>query len=161
MDWNHLFTMQKKLDAYILSKHQLDGSDLFDKKVLALFVEVGELANETRCFKFWSTKPKSESDVILEEYVDGLHFILSLGIEKGLTYHSIPINLQSADPTVLFNQVFEKTLAFKNTPSKETYVQLFTKYIQLGESLGFGERDIQQAYMEKNQVNHERQDQGY
>ncbi len=54
------------------------------KKMLALLVEIGELANETRCFKYWSNKPASEREVILEEYVDGLHFILSIGIDLGI-----------------------------------------------------------------------------
>lgn len=78
-----LFKMQKALDSHIESQHGLQNEDLFERKVLALLVEIGELANETRCFKFWSVKPSSERNVILEEFVDGVHFILSLGIECG------------------------------------------------------------------------------
>ncbi len=75
--------MQQALDSHIEEKHQLQNEDLFTRKTLALLVEIGELANETRCFKFWSVKPASEKQVVLEEFVDGIHFILSLGIECG------------------------------------------------------------------------------
>ena len=50
---------------------------------MALLVE-RELANETRSFKFWSTKGPSANEIILEEYVDSIHFLLSLLIEKVL-----------------------------------------------------------------------------
>src|SRR5690625_6269037 len=83
MDWTTLFSMQETLDKHIIDNHQLQQKDLMEEKYLALLVELGELANETRCFKFWSTKPASARKKILEEYVDGVHFILSLGIEKG------------------------------------------------------------------------------
>lgn len=74
MDWKKLFDMQKELDTYIETNHNVKQAELLDKKILALLVEVGELANETRCFKFWSKKKPSERDVIIEEYVDGIHF---------------------------------------------------------------------------------------
>ena len=82
MNLHKLFTMQHALDQYIQSNKQVT-EDVFMKKGLALIVELAELANETRCFKFWSEKGPSERSVILEEYVDSIHFILSLGIEKG------------------------------------------------------------------------------
>ncbi len=48
------------------------------KRDLALTIELAELANETRCFKYWSSKGPSEREVILEEFVDSIHFLLSL-----------------------------------------------------------------------------------
>src|SRR5699024_11734252 len=87
MNWNELYEMQRKLDMYIEENHSLVKEGIFPKKLLALLVELGELANETRCFKFWSTKPPSQKQVILEEYVDVLHFILSLGLEAGFRFN--------------------------------------------------------------------------
>ncbi|GAE45933.1 dimeric dUTPase [Mesobacillus boroniphilus JCM 21738] len=114
MNTTHLFKMQKALDSHIESQHGLENEDLFDRKVLALLVEIGELANETRCFKFWSMKPSSERDIILEEFVDGVHFILSLGIECGYE------NLESVTPnrtaeTDISNQSSEYTNQYKNS----------------------------------------------
>ena len=82
MQLTQLYKMQFELDSFISNNRQ-EGTDVFKEKGLALLVELAELANETRCFKFWSMKGPSEIAIILEEYVDSIHFILSLGIEKG------------------------------------------------------------------------------
>ncbi|WP_449355634.1 dUTP diphosphatase [Virgibacillus natechei] len=161
MDWKALYSMQKQLDNYIEEKHDLLDKDVFQEKYLALLVELGELANETRCFKFWSTKPRNEKNVILEEYVDGTHFILSLGIEKGHQYEGKELGLTVLNETEQFNHVFEACIVFKQDPTKANYVRLFESYLQLGELLGFTEADIQDAYLKKNEVNYVRQDQGY
>ena len=88
MNLQKLFQMQNTLDKRIQAEHHLEGVPLLHKKILSLQVELGELANETRCFKFWSTKKPSSNDVILEEYVDCLHFILSIRSRKKLSrYH--------------------------------------------------------------------------
>ena len=94
MQLEKLFNMQQALDQHIEEKHELQHEDLFNRKVLALLVELGELANETRCFKFWSIKPSSEKSVVLEEFVDGIHFILSLGIECGFQNLEYAMNIE-------------------------------------------------------------------
>ncbi|WP_028783408.1 dUTP diphosphatase [Thalassobacillus devorans] len=160
MNWDELFQTQLQLDRYIEANHQLEEADLFEDKVLALLVEVGELANETRCFKFWSQKPASPEDVILEEYVDGLHFMLSLGLEKELRYEEQPIKPVD-DLSGGFHQVYEDIVKFKSVPKQKNFQQMFSNYLSLGAGLGFSEQAIQYAYHKKNARNHQRQDEGY
>ena len=78
MNVKKLCEMQEILDQRIMKEHGLEGKNLEDNKILALLVEICELANETRCFKHWSTKGPSEKGILLEEYVDSLHFFLSI-----------------------------------------------------------------------------------
>lgn len=59
MELKELFEMQKKLDEHIIEEKGLEGQDLLPKKILALQVELGELANEWRGFKFWSEDQES------------------------------------------------------------------------------------------------------
>jgi dimeric dUTPase (all-alpha-NTP-PPase superfamily) len=155
-----LFSMQRKLDERIVAEHQLK-ENLIAERTLALQVELGELANETRCFKFWSIKPSSARNIILEEYVDGIHFILSLG----LSYEYENINPQSlrkeCSLVQQFQTVYETISELSKHPTKETYLNLFNEYLTLGKLLGFNEQEIQEAYEEKNKVNHTRQDTGY
>src|SRR5690625_3503887 len=106
MNWDTLFEMQQKLDTYIKDNHNLENENLFDKKILALLVELGEIANETRCFKFWSTKEPNSIDIILEEYVDNIHFLLSIGLEKGFTFSQANILATTRSKTEQFNKVF-------------------------------------------------------
>ncbi|WP_243291217.1 dUTP diphosphatase [Bacillus sp. FJAT-47783] len=162
MNLNLLFDMQRELDKRIEMKHELQNESLIERKLLALLVEIGELANETRCFKFWSLKPPSEKKIILEEYVDGLHFLLSIGIELNMTAVNIPSPEPSKeDLTTQFLMIYEDISRFKNNRSKEHYIQLFHRYLNLGVSLHFTMDDVYHAYVSKNEVNHERQNQGY
>ena len=163
MNTQTLFKMQKALDSHIESQHNLEQEDLFDRKVLALLVEIGELANETRCFKFWSVKPASEKEIILEEFVDGIHFILSLGIECGFEdLEAIPQSQSDElDTTKQFLAIYEYVQKFRVNRSKEDYVQLFHSYLKLARLLGLNDNQIEQAYIKKNEVNYERQRKGY
>lgn len=162
MDWTTLYETQRELDTYITNNHQLADKDLFNKKYLALLVELGELANETRTFKFWSTKNRNDPSAILEEYVDGLHFILSLGIDKGYYFNgSVEKNPNKISETDQFNALFGQCVAFKNLQSKENYQELFIQFLRLGNLLGFNETEIQAAYFKKNERNFARQDEGY
>ncbi|WP_210364969.1 dUTP diphosphatase [Bacillus sp. REN3] len=163
MKTEKLFMMQKELDSHIQSLHGLAGEDLFDRKVLALLVEAGELANETRCFKFWSMKPSSEKTIILEEFVDGIHFILSLGIEAGFDgikeiTNEVPAGM---DASSQFLEVYAAIQRFRSSRSKEDYQHLFKHYLELAEILGLKDSEIEQAYIEKNEVNYDRQKNGY
>lgn len=157
-----LFMMQKELDTKIETQHQLQQEMLFDRKILALLVEVGELANETRCFKFWSVKPPASIDVILEEYVDGIHFILSLGLEIDIEPTIYFENKQDKRTvTEQFLYVYQSITLFKDERSISMYKNMFEEYLFLGELLGFSSAQIEKAYVSKNEVNHERQKQGY
>src|SRR5699024_5425058 len=131
------------------------------EKFLALLVELGELANETRCFKFWSTKGKSDRAVILEEYVDNIHFVLSIGLEKGYVFSEIDSSITYLQEREEFNHLYSICLALYQKQSEENYVELFKEYLRLGKLLGFSEEEIMKAYHEKNEVNYERQQTGY
>ncbi len=161
MDWELLFEKQVKLDAYISNNHDLSKSDLFEQKILALLVELGELANETRCFKFWSMKERNTDAVIIEEYVDNIHFLLSLGLEKDLAFKGIAFEKSYVSETAQFNKIFEYVTHFKEDSTEENYLNLFRAYLQLADILGFSNEAIMKAYDDKNEVNFERQDQGY
>ncbi|MRG87651.1 dUTP diphosphatase [Salinibacillus xinjiangensis] len=163
MDWQLLFSMQQELDQRIKQEHHLESKDVVNDKILALLVEIGELANETRCFKFWSQKPPSDQAVILEEYVDGLHFIISIGLELGYSFHQIDEHpeLENLNTTELFLQVYEKAVSLKSHQGRNSYQSLFSTFLALGNKLGFEEELIQRAYISKNEVNHKRQDEGY
>lgn len=162
MNFQKLFQMQEELDLHIEQNHGLQNENLVSKKILALSVELGELANETRCFKFWSLKPPAAKEKILEEYVDGIHFILSLGLACGFGYQEIKQGEQISNGlTEQFLQVFDLISKFKTSNSFPDYESLFQSYISLGELLSFSPQEIELAYIQKNEVNYERQEKGY
>ncbi|AEB74749.1 dUTP diphosphatase [Clostridium botulinum] len=161
MNLDRLFQLQHNLDERIIKEHNLQDKALCSKKILALQVEVSELANETRCFKFWSNKGPSSKEKILEEYVDCLHFILSLGLEWN--YSDITLNCKNyeSELTDKFNNIYIDINDFVVCPSKDNYTTLFEDFLCLGHDLDFTPEEIEQAYYSKNAVNHTRQDNGY
>jgi dimeric dUTPase (all-alpha-NTP-PPase superfamily) len=163
MQLEKLFRMQQALDQHIEEKHELQNEDLFARKVLALLVELGELANETRCFKFWSIKPSSEKSVILEEYVDGIHFILSLGIECGFQNLDYTLDMEPsiASTTEQFLLIYQKVSKFKDSKNDLDFKTLLQSYLQLGNLLEISYEEMEKAYFTKNEVNYQRQQNNY
>ncbi|MGE7984828.1 dUTP diphosphatase [Lysinibacillus fusiformis] len=161
MNIQQLFMMQKELDDFI-EQNQNIQQDVFQEKGLALMVELAELANETRCFKFWSTKGPSAREVILEEYVDSIHFILSIGLLKNYTtIEKWPVIEEQRHLTATFLETQGAILAFIQQPTEDRYLAIWQCYGLLAYNLGFTFEDVVRAYIEKNQENYNRQRTGY
>ncbi|WP_132945902.1 dUTP diphosphatase [Tumebacillus sp. BK434] len=161
MNLHKLLTLQRELDARIKAEHGLHGQDLVPKKLLALQVELAELANETRCFKFWSKKPASGLDIILEEYVDVLHFALSLALELGYTDLQPAAAAPADSVTASFLELMDRSSRLAATRAQGDLEALLAGLLGLGGQLGLQAGDIEAAYLAKNEVNHQRQAQGY
>ncbi|OLN21198.1 hypothetical protein BTO30_16240 [Domibacillus antri] len=104
---------------------------------------------------------------LLEEYVDCLHFILSIVIELGhekLEYWEWP-------------HEFEITAGFIGLAGRSRDINMFwdlegavdivhtenllSQFVALGKKLSFTWEQIEEAYFAKNAVNHQRQESGY
>lgn len=163
-NFKEMFDMQKKLDEHINEVKQLSGADVMEERILALLVEIGEFANETRCFKFWSDKPMSKKEVVLFEFVDNVHFILSIGNHSGFTYgegDQMEFKKYDDDLTVLFIEYFHSVSRFRVEPRPTNYIDIWSYLFSIARKMNFSEEDIYQAYVEKNKVNFERQASGY
>jgi dimeric dUTPase (all-alpha-NTP-PPase superfamily) len=171
MNLEKLFQTQKVLRDRI----GYNEPDRFNKLILALLVELGECANEWRGFKFWSVnqlphtsavrvpcmmeEDKEYYNPLLEEYVDCLHFILELGIEFQAVDPWNPIFEE--DITEQFRTLFYHVAMINTYNSHSTYEYTVGYFLGLGEMLGFTWEQVEQAYFEKNKINHHRQEVGY
>jgi dimeric dUTPase (all-alpha-NTP-PPase superfamily) len=161
MDLKKLFDLQRELDSRISKEHHLEEESLFSQKALALQVEFGELANETRCFKYWSNKKPSPKNIIIEEYVDCLHFILSIGLDKNFENVELSRSCSINKTTDQFLDLFIDINDFLICSSIDHYITLFEDFLSLGLNLGFTDKEIEDAYLNKNYINHQRQATGY
>jgi len=161
VDLVKLYKIQKQLDERIYIEHGLKDKNLIPFKILALQVELGELANETRCFKFWSNKGPSQKKIILEEYVDCLHFLLSIGLDSGLENVNLNKINNHDDLIDAFQNMFTRIITFQYESTMNNYENLFNHFLLLGKKLDFTEEEIFESYLEKNRINHIRQDEGY
>ena len=157
---NGLKSYQEILDKAICQKHNLNSKETINERILAFLVELGELANETRCFKYWSIREASETKIILEEYVDGIHFLTSLANELDMTLE-IEITESTKSLTSQFIDVFAFAGILEANFNQENLSILINKYLVLGFSLGFNEADIIAGYLAKNKINHQRQEENY
>lgn len=162
MQFKDLYLMQQELDADIHKRHNTSYQKTMRERTMAFLVELGEFANEIRCFKFWSLKGPSSKDVILEEYSDGVHFVLSLGLAIGYDINT-DFKPVSSDKSLTedFLDVYSKACEFKNNVSFTSYKALFESFLGLSVKLGYSENDIKNAYLKKNEVNHKRQENNY
>lgn len=221
MNLTKLFKPQQELDDRIIAEKGLQAVGFVEHKILALRVELGELANEWQMFKFWKENPKSNTggyepckacdeegymyveweekenhnvmrsiecqqcggygeyyvgNRLLEEYVDCLHFILSIG-NDGIIHRLgfslldddvIDVNIMIYKNEYIinqFNEVFSFLSAYREfrgvDEERDCYEEMFLSFVGLGEMLGFTREQIEQAYYHKNEINHKRQDDGY
>lgn len=190
MELTKLFDTQLLLDSKIERKHPIQqGENRLVKRILALQVELSELANEQRSWKFWSAdqKPRYEKTnmafpnpgepysyrtyPLLEEFVDCLHFVLSIGIDlkikaEALASNASPTHMPDVVDQFLWTNkklldLYQDVRDMNREASAYCFLLLFNALLGLGEMLGFTWEQIEAAYMNKNQINHERQANGY
>lgn len=161
IELTELFHAQAQLDEHIQQQHQVTYSQTREKRILALLVELGEMINETKCFKFWSKKPPNEKAIILDEYADGIHFFLSLGIEvksQKKKYELLPLKGDLVHETI---EIFDKIIKLKNSFTVQHFEDAFSHYLSLMLLLGFTVEETVDGYFKKLGVNYTRQKTNY
>lgn len=158
---DELFLLQSRLDEEIHQKHNVDYESTHYKRILALLVELGEFANETRCFKFWSVKPASEKAVILDEYADGMHFFLSLGIPLGVEKYTHKFVKEDHELTLQILKTYALVSGLLSNYDEKHYALAFSSFLNLLPLLGYSGDDAIEAYKKKLTVNYQRQQQHY
>jgi dimeric dUTPase (all-alpha-NTP-PPase superfamily) len=156
-----LLAEQAKLDAHIQQQHQVSYASTREKRLLALLVEVGEMINETKTFKFWSKKPSAEKPIILDEYADGLHFLLSLSIEVQSRQFNYEITTSSKTLTQATIEVFQAISDLSKKFTSAALEKSFQHYLNLIPLLGFTSEEVVDAYFKKLGVNYTRQKNAY
>lgn len=179
IELNGMLKMQQVLDQKIM-KGQNIKEDTYQDRLLALVVELGECANEWKGFKFWKVNPlpntralrkpamnpedKEYYNPLLEEYVDILHFILSVGnsLEVDRNERKLGVKPWKAESiSEQFMMITGKAYELFKYEERHAWEILFRMFVALGSMMGFTWVDIEAAYFEKNEINHERQAKGY
>lgn len=105
---------------------------------------------------------------LLEEYVDCLHFILSVGLEHEFDYHLPAVSIE---PLICREYDIDAQIIALMQADWDIYEENDAGYYQEGlelflglgqiEMLGFTWEEIEAAYFAKNEINHARQAEGY
>lgn len=175
MDFEMLYKKQAELDKHILENNDINmgNQELLDNTILALLVEVGELANTTRCFKHWSKKGMMEKDIVLDELADVWHFYLSIGNQLGVEltldkmfmhYEVLEVMDTDLSDNFLMTYIVIGDLAdniYDKSEAKEIYLKLGTFLVGLYGRLEFSDSEVTEGYLKKHEENYRRQREGY
>lgn len=98
---------------------------------------------------------------LLEEYIDCLHFILSIGLELGVEINPCDGVVEVYEFDGIANQFITLMQIVDPLMEQGDWNEAFGLFYGLGNLLGFTWEQIEEAYMAKNAVNHNRQSTGY
>ncbi|MFA5421246.1 MAG: dUTP diphosphatase [Bacilli bacterium] len=161
IELKELYKLQGELDRRIAENHQTSYAKTNDDRLMALIVEIGELANETRCFKYWSNKGPSPRAILLDEYADGMHFLLSLGIPLNASKTKYEIKEVNISLTRHFHLLYKAVVELVESYDINHYTNAYQLFLNLIPGLGFTVEDVIKAYKAKLDVNYQRQNTNY
>lgn len=173
-----LYMKQTYLDTCIMENLRkrgviAKGQQLLSYRLLALAVEIGELTDAVK--ENVTRKDK------LGEYVDVLHFMLSIGnitrINKPYATITFKEMYKELDKPTEWKNALEGLIIahskFSNVTrcfkywslekvwnveyATSSFLYMWIDFITVGHSLGFGDEEIEEAYLKKNEINYQRQ----
>jgi len=147
-----IYDENKKLDAMFIERYNHD--DLIRKNKLELLVELGELANETKCFKYWTNK-KPVRELVGEEYADCLIMTLCF---FGLYNLELDDNIHENDLDIIdmFGNLYLLASEFYFNEQEETIRKIYNLLINLGHKLEFNDDEIIEICLRKINIGKER-----
>ena len=161
IDLSSLYAKQAELDARIAENHNVSYATTRERRILALLVEIGEFANATRCFKYWSNKPSEAQDIVLDEYVDGLHFFLSLGIDIKTSKKTYNHTKHADNLTKQILETYRLASIFYKKQDEKSYIKAFQSFLNIPVLLKVRWSTVEKAYYKKLGENYHRQDTNY
>lgn len=158
---------QKRLDDFIIKKHDLEGQDLLQNKIIALDVELSEFANEVEFFKYWKENKGKGRE--LEEACDCLHFILSIAndlncdLDEYVDFNYPCFLNESLNSMYLkIKDLLISEVLWSNTYTSESGISMILEnFISMIKELGFTFDDLVKEYNKKYEINIKRQEEGY
>ena len=160
MNLNTLFEKQKELDKYIYEKKNVTVEEIFEKKIVAFLDELFELANELQFFKYWKDEIVIDRQRAIEEYIDVIHFTLSIANDLGVNEHKY-VKTKYRDLNDVFLGITNLATVISVSKDKEQVKSLINNIISLGYQLGLTEEIVLAEYDKKNEINYERQNSNY
>ena len=152
LDLENIYKETKYLDELFLQQYDIKSPEIIQKYKLELLVEFGELANETRCFKFWSKRQKGEKEKILEEYIDCLFMILYFCNINNVELNECFELPEKTDLVDAFLKLYEYGLFLNNQMNKDIVKKLLVQILYISELLEFDLIDLEEETKKKSLI---------
>ena len=156
MNIKKMLCAQKELDDIWMKRANLTEYPL-EMTITAYRVELGELLQEWKQFKYWKmNKSEVDRDKMLEEWADCMHFALSLEL---FVVEKLEVNFTNKDYTKSLNleiRYLDKNDIYGTLDScYEINSTILNDTILLGLKLGYTLEELEEAYWKKNKINWE------
>ena len=155
--YNDIYNRNKKLDDIFMNKYMDAEKKYYEKNCLELIVELCELANESKCFKYWPVK-KPNKELVLEEFADSLLMVFYMFNTYNIdSVSTIDVDM-SDDVLELFNILIRMCTNLMDRDNvDELFLKgIFTKLIHIGKLLELSDDEIINACYKKIIKNEER-----
>ncbi|MFR7590984.1 MAG: dUTP diphosphatase [Longibaculum sp.] len=129
------------------TKNEILNVRRLNQKILSFLHDLGEVAQESRCYLFWEKEEKINHQKLLEHYIEGLTMLMSIGYELRIdsikNHTEIPSN---TDIYSLFFKIYHSILKVQSHYSSEDYQNTIDDYFTLGFQLGIDIHEIIDNY---------------
>ena len=146
IEFNDVFKANKELDE--MFNTTFPDPEMIKKNKLELLVEIGELANETRYFKYWSNKPM-DMELVKMEYADCIIITLYFFNIMNISLDEEFMDIDKYDNVDIFGRLYKLASDFYYNDDKELIKEIFVTIINLGYMIGFNNEIIINSCMTK------------
>lgn len=144
--FNIVYESNKELDK--MFDDAFVDPEMVKKNKLELLVEIGELANETRYFKYWSKKP-IDMELVKGEYADCVIMTLYFFNMKNISLEEDFKKIENYNKIDIFARLYKLASDYYYSDNKELIKEIFVTLINLGYIIGFNDQDIIDACLTK------------
>ena len=129
------------------AKNEILNTKRINQKILAFLHDLSEVSLESRCYLFWEKEEPVNHQQLLENYLEGLTMLMSIGYELRIdsikNHTEIPEN---QDLYSLFFKIYQSILNVQKQYSSEDYQNTIDDYFTLGFKLGIDIDEIIDNY---------------
>ena len=144
--FNDVYKANKELDE--MFNNAFPDPLMVKKNKLELLVEIGELANETRYFKYWSNKP-IDIDLVKMEFADCIIITFYFFNIMNINLDEEFMNIGEYNNIDIFARLYKLASDFYYCDDKELIKEIFVTIINLGYIIGFNDDMMIDACMMK------------
>lgn len=156
-----IYEENKKLDEMFDKIYDNHNIKTIEKNIVELLVEIGEFANETRCFKYWSNKKPSDKEIILDEYADCFIMALYFCNMVKITLDEDFIVVNETDIVAQFKELYKVVSKLDCNLDKKIVKEILSNIVNLGKLLSFTNEDIIDGCLTKINRNKQRFETGF
>ncbi len=132
----------------------------FKKNCVELLVELGEFINETKCFKYWSTKEPNK-DLVLEELADVITMLMYFANLNKMSVAKYKVTENNEDLFTLINNTYLASTKLMEEMNEDNIDKIFILIYKIAYILDIKDKEIIDAIKKKHEIIYERLNSDY